>query len=114
MTDTQQLPLELAVELRETARKRLGQISCTGNPEVKRGLARQAFALLQESEELRGGCVGMGGGASGNLVRVGGPVGAASAGSPIAGTPEDRERDPGRGDLHRHGDEPGGSQDVEP
>jgi hypothetical protein len=51
----EQWALESAAELREAARKLLGQISCTGNREVKRGLAKQAFALLQESEELRGG-----------------------------------------------------------
>jgi hypothetical protein len=50
MADVQARRRELATELREEARKLLASRSHTDNPEVKRGLARQAFALVQSAE----------------------------------------------------------------
>ena len=94
MANEQQWALELAVDLREAARKLLGQKSCTGNREVRRGLARQALAFLQESEELCGRHVGWDRRAFGNLAQLCGPGGATSGGSPVAGDPGDRQRGP--------------------
>ena len=43
---------ERATELREEARMLLGKMSQADNLEVKRSLAKHAFELLREAEEL--------------------------------------------------------------